>query len=419
MVSNPAGAAVELIEPRHCGRLAILTSHPVQYYAPLFRTLARSVDLHVFFAHQASASDQAAAGFGKQFSWDIDLTSGYNHSFLNNVAPVPSASRFRGCDTPDIGRHLEAGGFTHVLSMGWHLKALIQGIWAAKRQDRRVFIRGDSQLGTQRGALKKAVKALTYPHLLRQFDAALYVGQNNKAYYRHYGVPERRLFHSPHAVDTERFRHGATDQARAALRTRLAVPATQKLVLFAGKLVEFKRPLDVVEMVLRIRRDGIDAALLVAGSGPLENAMRAGAADAGVPTHFLGFQNQSEMPAVYAAADVLVLPSTARETWGLVTNEALASGTPILVSDAVGCAPDLTANQCAGRDFPLGDIDSAAALLATILNDPPSRSAIADASERHSLRAAALGVIAAMTAIPPNNCPPNAGAALGLKSVRR
>jgi glycosyltransferase involved in cell wall biosynthesis len=374
-------------------RLAILTSHPVQYYAPLFRELAEHVDLHVFYAHNATAEQQAAAGFGQAFNWDVDLLSGYAHSFLHNVAIRPGADSFGGCDTPDIPNRLRNGGFEAVLALGWHLKSMLQGIFAAKRLGIPVIVRGDSQLATPRGAVKTAVKRVTYPALLRVFDAALYVGQRNFDYYRHFGYPAARLFHSPHCVDTDRFAGSATPQARMELRSRLGIRNDEKVALFAGKLVPFKRPVDVVEAVAQVMQKGVPARLLVAGSGPMEADVRARAQALGVTIDFLGFQNQTEMPSAYAAADLMVLPSTGRETWGLVCNEALACGTPIVVSDQVGCAPDLAKNGLVGRSFSMGNINELADACAATLANPPSSAAIRAMSKRFSIHRAVGGIV--------------------------
>lgn len=154
----------------------------MQYYAPLFCALAQVVDLHVFFAHRASPAQQARAGYGTAFDWDVDLTSGYAHSFLENVARQPGTDGFAGCDTPSIGRHLRAGCFHALLITGWHLKAYLQGALAARRLGIPVMVRGDSHLGTPRGRLKTGLKALAYPPFLRLFDAALYVGRRSHAY---------------------------------------------------------------------------------------------------------------------------------------------------------------------------------------------------------------------------------------------
>src|SRR5262249_13988859 len=161
---------------------------------------------------------------------------------------------------------------------------------------------------------KRALKLLTYPTLLRLFDAALHVGKRNFCYWRHYGYPVRRLFFSPHCVDAAYFASRATPQARDALRAQLGISAETRIVLFSGKLIPLKRPHDVVEAAGHIHRHGQDIHVLIAGSGELEDALREQAQREGVQIHFLGFQNQSAMPAAYAASDIVVLPSES-ETW--------------------------------------------------------------------------------------------------------
>jgi glycosyltransferase involved in cell wall biosynthesis len=377
-------------------RLAILASHPVQYYAPMFRELAQDFDLHVFYAHTATPAQQAAAGFGHAFDWDINLLDGYSHSFLTNVSKRPGTDWFGGCDTPEIYAKLKSGKFNAVLTLGWHLKSMVQGIVAAKRLGIAVMVRGDSQLLTPRSTLKKWAKAIAYPILLRVFDAALYVGKNNQAYWRHYRFPESRLFFSPHCVETKRFAEGATAEARESLRARLGIQSTAFVALFAGKLLPFKRPLDIVHALAKARAAGHDCRLLVAGSGPLEADLRELAEVLDVPLDILGFQNQSQMPAAYAAADVLILPSDGRETWGLVANEALASGTPIIVSKTVGCAPDLAADGKCAKTFNTGDYDALAAALISAMESKFDLALIAKLSENYSIRRAVEGIEAAI-----------------------
>lgn len=373
-------------------RLAILASHPVQYYAPLFRELARRCEVRVFYAHVATPDNQAAAGFGTAFQWDVDLTSGYQHTVLRNIAKQPGTDRFSGCDTPEIGVRLRECRFDAVLALGWHLKSMLQGVWAARQLGMRTLVRGDSHLATPRSLLKTWVKSLTYPRLLRAFDAALYVGARNRAYYDHYQYPSDRLFHSPHCVDTERFAAGATGAARAALRGRFGIADDEHVLLFAGKLVPFKRPIDVVEAAAQLRANDFPVRVLIAGSGPLETEVRTCAAALRVPLDILGFVNQSGMPAAYAASDVLCLPSDGRETWGLVCNEAIASGRPIVVSETVGCAPDLAADRNVGRTFKLGDTDGLVAAIAETISRPPSHSCLSRVAAAFSLKAAADGI---------------------------
>jgi glycosyltransferase involved in cell wall biosynthesis len=374
-------------------RVAVMTSHPVQYYGPLFRELAATIDVHVFFAHRASPRDQALAGFGAAFDWDNDPTSGYPHTFLTNVARRPSADHFFGCDTPEISARLREGRFDALLMTGWALKAYVQALLAAKRLAMPVVARGDSHLDTPRSWLKRAMKGRLYPSLLRRFDAAAYVGRRSRAYYEHYDYPPERLFFSPHCVDTHWFAARATPDARQALRAELGVATGTKLVLFAGKLIGRKRPLDLVAAVARCRAEGLALHLLVAGDGMLREDLEEAARSTGTPLHVLGFCNQSRMPSVYAAADCLVLPSDV-ETWGLVANEALACNLPIIVTDACGCMLDFATNEMACLAYPTGDVPALARaikVMSMLKTDAPRV-----LSAKYSLQAATAGLLSAL-----------------------
>ncbi len=379
-------------------RLAIVASHPIQYQAPLFRALAQRLDLDVFFAHRATARDQAQAGYGVEFEWDVDLLSGYRNVFLTNVSNAPGVDRFFGCDTPEIGGRIASVQFDAVLVMGWYLKSMWQAAFAAKRRRIPLLVRGDSQLKTPRGRWRALAKRIVYPPALRVFDAALYVGRRSREYYEYYGYPADRLFFSPHSVDTAWFAQRASAEAGTALRARLGIAADDAVVLFAGRLVDFKRPQDVVSACAELGHRGYTVALLIAGSGPMADEIKRQATSLGVPLHTLGFQNQSDMPAVYAAADVLALPSTGRETWGLVVNEALACGTPVAVSDAVGCAADLAGDGAAGRIFPLGDPVRLADALDELIATPPTPDAVARKSADYGVEAACQGILQAVEA---------------------
>lgn len=340
-------------------KLALVASHPIQYQAPWFRALARVVDLEVLYCHRQDAAGQAAAGFGQPFEWDIPLLDGYNFRWLENVSRHPGVEEFSGCDTPGIGRVLREGGFDACLVNGWYLKSCLQAIHACRQQHIPVLVRGDSQLKTFRPWTTRIAKYWPYRWFLSKIDAHLYVGRANRAYLRHYGVQERRLFFAPHFVDNDRFVEGA-DRARregaaTLLRAEHGAGPDEVVFLFAGKLIAKKRPGDFVEAIATLNARGVQARGFILGSGPLEAALRRQAAACGAPVQFLGFHNQRAMPTCYAAADCLVLPSDGGETWGLVVNEAMACGVPAIVSDAVGCAEDMVVEGETGFTYPCGD----------------------------------------------------------------
>src|ERR1700679_620001 len=126
--------------------LGIVTSHPIQYQAPLFRELAKHIDLTVYFAHRATRSNQAEAGFDAGFDWDTNLTGGFRHKFLENVASRPSITKFAGCDTPSIGGILASEKVDVAAVYGWHFKSYLQAARASRKLGIPVMARTDSHL---------------------------------------------------------------------------------------------------------------------------------------------------------------------------------------------------------------------------------------------------------------------------------
>jgi glycosyltransferase involved in cell wall biosynthesis len=383
-------------------RIGFLVSHPIQYYTPFFRDLAERCDLTVYFAHRQDAAGQGQAGYGVAFDWDVDLLGGYESRILSNVARTPSTQHFAGCNTPEIADRISEGGFDAFVVPGWSLRSYWQAVRACRRARVPVMVRGDSQLAGQRGGAVGRVKGAVFPHLLKQFDACLYVGQRNREYLEHYGVPAGRMFFSPHCVDNDAFKRGS-EAARA--NGALAASGGRRRVLFVGRLVESKRPLDLVRAVSRLVSEGMALELVVAGAGELAGYMEEAARAGGVEARFLGFVNQSGLPSVYASSDVVVLPSTAVETWGLVVNEAMACGIPAVVSDAVGCGPDLIVPGITGGVAPLGDVAALATAIASVLalDIDTTRRALARRMAIYSPARAAEGLLEAADALASRN----------------
>jgi glycosyltransferase involved in cell wall biosynthesis len=382
-------------------RLGVLATHPIQYYSPLYRRLAAEpgVDVAVHFAHRPTPEEQGV-GFGVAFEWDTDLLGGYEHRFLSNVAAHPGTSHFSGCDTPEIADIIRRERYDAFLLMGWHARSYWQAMLACWRTGTPVLVRSDSQLPTDRSGWKRAVKRALYPRFLSRCAAALAVGTRSEEYLRYYGA--RRVVRSPHFVDGAHFAREAAAIGRVAARARWRIPDGSLVCLFAGKLVPKKRPLDVVRAVARL--EGVDARLLVAGDSEPRGAVEREAEALGVRLHLAGFLNQTEIPAAYAAADVLALPSDERETWGLVVNEAMASGRPAIVSRAAGCAPDLVVEGKTGFSHPVGDVDALAAALRTLAADRGAAERLGRAAAEHvagfSVERAAAGVLEACLTTP-------------------
>lgn len=380
-------------------RLGVVTSHPIQYQAPLFRALAKRVDLTVYFAHRATGKDQAEAGFDIGFDWDTDLTSGFHHVFLENVSRRPGITRFSGCDTPSIGNALAADKVDVLAVYGWHLKSYLQAAKAGRSLGIPVMVRTDSDLQTLRPLLKRAVKAVVYPFFLRQYAVFLPSGIRSVEYLRHYRVPQSRIRVVPYCIDVEAFAsaaaHARTERGR--LRAEFGATGNERIVLFVGKLIPRKALPVLIAALALLHASGYSVRLVIAGSGPLAGELHELANTARVPTTFAGFVNQTRMPEVYAAADVLVLPSYI-DTWGLVVNEAFACGLPAIVSDRVGCAPDLIMDGLTGTVVPAGDVEALAKALGywtAVRDESEMRRALDQVSVRYSPANSAEAFLAA------------------------
>ena len=388
-------------------RLAILSTHPIQYHSAWFRALAAhpDLDVHVYYCHKATPQEQARAGFGVEFDWDVPLLTGYQHSFLRNVADPPGNSRFRGFDTPDIKDIIRRREYDAVLVNGLHYKSAWQAIWSCWQSKVKVMVRGDSHLHTPRSILLRLAKSLVYRRFIPRFDACLAVGQWSREYFLHYGAPAERIFLVPHAVDAKQMGSDSErlQSIRSELRGHWALDENSIVFMFAGKFIDKKRPMDFVRAASEAAARVASVQGLMVGDGPLRTLCEDFVRANHTPIRFAGFLNQSQIVEAYVAADVLVLPSDGGETWGLVVNEAMACRRPCIVSDRVGCGPDLVRVGETGVIFPLGDVD----LLASSMTDfaqQPSQLAMmgARAQDRvgeYSVRTAVEGVIQSLAVV--------------------
>src|SRR5438105_4973812 len=398
--------------------LAILTTHPIQYQVPLWQKLAADghVPFEVWYLSEHATKLSHDREFGTEFAWDIDMLSGYRYRILKTpVGATPNTFwRSRITDSlPNLFRETK----TKVLWVnGWQVAAYWQAVWAAHNASVQVWMRGESNAlrgrpaaagrqddkmmglrdqspvvssqwsGSQRSkplSLKGAAKRVLLAQLFKRVDQFLCIGTANRELYRSYGVPESKLHMAMYAVDNHRFRRqaeairdsgfaqgcGATGES--VVRSQWSIPQESFCVLFCGKFIPKKHPMDLVKaaQLLLASHPELKTHLLFAGSGELGSELRAAChvvydAEASQRSEvrgqrsapdnrelitdnakscatFTGFLNQTQVSKAYVAADCLVLPSDYDETWGLVVNEAMASGLPCIISDRCGCAPDL------------------------------------------------------------------------------
>lgn len=387
-------------------RVLLAATHPIQYQVPLFQALARqaAIEFSVLFVQLPDAAQQGV-GFGVAFEWDIPLLEGYR---WQQVLGVHGRGGLRGFFATRIQR---AGALLRSLRpdvlilTGWQAWPLWQLLLAARLQGVPVIMRGESNALRQRPWLARLLHRL----LLGRCSAFLTIGRANRDFYRGYGFADDRMFDTSYFVDNTRFIETAAQLAprRAALRADWQIPADAVCFCYAGKLEPKKRILDLLAALrLALARTSQPLHLLVVGTGELMDQARAYVAQHKLPVTFAGFLNQTEMPSAYVAADCLVLPSDYGETWGLVVNEAMACGRPAIVSDRVGCGPDLIIPGETGAIFPFGDVEALAARLVEVAANPARLPVMGDQARAHVLRGysvdnAVAGTLAAVRHVLP------------------
>lgn len=336
-------------------RLAVVATHPIQYLAPWYRHLAQQPELDVTVLY-GSGHGLVAGGyepeFGRSVRWDVDLTSGYRWQLLTPHAPRPDVTTFFGNLSLDVFGLLSRSRFDTVLIQGWNCALYPLALAAARSAGLPVLLRGDSVRLPDSvepkppATLSRGMKRVLLGRYLGACSAVLALSSGNRRRLADLGVPDEKVSWSPLAVDGSRFALPEPARAieRRSMRQRLGLPADDEtpVILFCAKLVPKKEPGLLLGAYAALRRQGARARLVLAGEGPLRTELEAAIAEQRVPdVRSLGFVNQAELPALYAASDLLVLPSSHDETFGLVVAEALHAGLPVIASDHVGCAEDL------------------------------------------------------------------------------
>jgi glycosyltransferase involved in cell wall biosynthesis len=411
-------------------RLAYIVTHPIQYQAPLLRLLAasREIELKVFFLSDFSLHAHHEKAFGQTFKWDVNLTDGYDWEVLPRWGIGRSTPMRPWWPVSGVKRRLREGGFDAVWVHGWGHVGLRQAIRAAHTLGLPVLLRGESAPDPHPNrTLRRRLRDAFCRRLFRRVGGYLCIGTLNREFYRRFGVPEERLFPMPYAVDNGWFQARCREAAvrREVFRRELGLEPGRKIILFAAKFIPVKAPGDLLAAYLeaggRNQKSGVSSQraederwkmedggkpyLLFVGDGPLRPDLEKQAgAHFGKDVRFLGFRNQSELPAFYDLCDVFVLPSH-HEPWGLVVNEVMNAGKPVIVSDRVGAAPDLLKPGANGWIFPHGDVGAMAKCLCEAMEFPDLESMGQRSLEminRWDFGADLKGLLAALKSVCPN-----------------
>ena len=367
-------------------RLLVITSHVVQYSCPVFRQLVLDsrIDLLVAYCSLQGAEVGVDPGFGVKVAWDSPLLEGYPWKHITNRSLRPGLGGFFGLINPGLWKLIRDGHFDAVLISGYFYASAWIAIAAAKWYGVPIlFITDSHDLRSWR--VQSAWKLGTKKRLVRRIFSLgriiLALSSGGVEYLKSLGFSDDRIVLVPYVVDNAWWTEKAAKTNREAVRAAWQIPKRAVVALFCAKLQPWKGPLDLIEAFARANVP--DSYLVFAGDGPLRSSLERRTAELGLTdrVRFLGFMNQSQLPSVYCASDLLVLPSY-YEPFGLVVNEAMLCALPVAISNRVGAKFDLVRPGENGCVFPVGDVEELTSILRQILPDPEKRALMGAAARR-------------------------------------
>ena len=353
--------------------IIIFQSHPIQYFSPLYKEMAQSFEMEVVYYSDTSIKPTLDKGFGKKIQWDIPLLEGYQYSFLKNFSPSKSMDcKWYNAINISVFKKVKKTTANVLLINGWSYFSDWMVIFSAKLFKKEIWVRADNPLSQEQ---RKGFKAVLKKFVLRKFlfphiDKFLYVGKESKSFFEFYGAKQNKLLYTPHAVDNTFFQqqHSTLEARKSEIKTNLGIPITSKIILWSAKMISKKRPFDILRAFEQLQL--INVHLILLGDGVLRTNIENYIALNGIANvHLIGFVNQSFISQYYSIADVFVLTSGFGETWGLVVNEAMNFGLPIIVSNACGSATDLVEDADNGLVYTVGDIESLRIAMQQFISD--------------------------------------------------
>lgn len=387
--------------------LVVVETHPIQYHAPVYRALNKDYGIQVtaIYGSDFSVRGYHDTEFNARFAWDTDLLAGYNSIFLSTIS-AGGAKNAKSVSSRGIYEALRSGAPDAVLLTGYSPRFHRKAFHSARRSRVPILFRGEtSDEAKSRDPISSWARDRALGWLYRRCHKLLYIGRQSYNHFKRLGVDDARLVFSPYCVDVTPFQTEETDRCglRSSLRTELALGPEDILVLFSGKLSERKGPDLLLSALMALsQRARQRYCLLYLGNGAMRESLKDMTHQASaLNVCFAGFQNQQNLSKFYHAADLLALPSRTSETWGLVVNEALHHGVPVVVSTRVGCHPDLIVPGRTGEICEAESVQSLEAALVRALT-LTGRAEVRDDCRRkvsaYSVAKAAEGIAAAFGA---------------------
>ena len=327
------------------------------------------LDIYVAYCSLQGAEQGLDEDFGRQVKWDVPLLDGYSWTVVRNRSPRPALGRFWGLVNTGLWSMIRKGNYDAILIYtGYRYVSFWIALLAAKLAGVPIFFGTDaSSIQPRQGAWwKLPIKSFIVSRIYRLGDGLWSTSLAGREYLKSLRVPEERIEVIPLVVDNDWWRARAAEADREAIRKDWEVPEDSPVVLFCAKLQPWKRPMDILRAFAQA--DVPDAHLVFAGTGSLAKPLQVEAEQFGIAdrVHFIGFQNQSQLPAVYRSADLFVLPSE-YDPCPAVVCEAMLCGLPVLLSDQIRGRFELIQPGQTGFTFPCGNVAALADLLRELL----------------------------------------------------
>ena len=368
-------------------KIYFLQSHAIQYHSPLYDLFAKqdNLDFKVLYCSDyglEKSGKRYHPEFGELPNWDISLVNGHPYEILKNYAFKKGIFYgFLGLVNWGIFKKLKQEKPDLLVILGWNYFTLVYAVICCKLLNIKVYVRGDNTLDFDKGisSVKKWFKKVYFGKLLFPlYNMVGWVGEKNKAYFQSYGVKDRKLIKLPHAIDNNRFGSFFLENINRLnlIKTKLNLVSDFNIMFF-GRLNKTKRILDIFNAIKSLKGN---VELVLVGDGVEKEAIEMHAAANEIENfRITGFKNQLDIMEYYLSADVVVMASNYRETWGLVINEALNFNLPVIVSSEVGCSLDLV-QESNGFIFPVGDIQKLAGSIQYLINHPGERKKMGEKS---------------------------------------
>lgn len=364
-------------------KLAIVISHPIQHFAPLYAQLSASTELElkVFFIAENGLRHYHDQEFGTQVKWDVPLTEGYPHEFVEPGNILDDFS-FLSVDSRSLVEKVEQFKPDFIWLHGYAQRANWR-VLLARPNNARIIYSSDSNLADHRSWLRTVLKKQVIAWFFKRCQFYLSISPSNREYLDYYGASREHIIETTFPIDIARIKQqkqNLSEPDRLFFKKSITIPDGSLVLLYVGKLIAHKRPQDVIEALARDTLKPETYAVIV-GSGSMQNELEILAKQKGVyeRCRFVGFVNQGEMVNYFSIADLFVFPSE-REPYGAIAAETLPFGIPMIVAEGIGAIGVSVIDGTNALLYPSGDIAALTKSIARLASDIELRARFSEAS---------------------------------------